>query len=354
MPGSTTRTKTRSRDSINYNALQIVPFTTIAASIGAGVANTTVQDTIYLPFTCKIMGAYAGYTAIGAATGTHQFNVVTGTGTYMTAVGTSATTTLVVGGTVHTGDVLTANIFIPNTLLQTVGVPGIQTGVLGNPPVAGATQFTATYTVQSTDTTLTLAATGLAKAINSLPGLNDLIFANNTTGTINLTALSAAITSANNTLFNSISYTAGVTGTSATTTLTASGTLSGGTATTGVTPGVNDLFEYQGALVTPIVGGGTNTGSGITFYNGYNIAPAGTPLFNSDIALFAPPQGQNPWFASNFDVIYQQGQALTLRVTTPASTGSISNLRVNLAVVPFDIAPSYSQFNTFDPHQEIQ
>ncbi len=348
MPGSTTRTKTRARDAIGYNALSVIPFDNVAAP-GSSAAPATVQARLVLPVSCKIMGATIDQQATTMVTsGTSTFNIVAGLGTYETAAGAYATTFATAAGTIHTGDLITLLFGIPNALVQSVGGPVFQTGVLGYPPVAGAQQIPFTYTVKSTDTTATILANSISQAFNALQNsiLPDIIFANTSgaSGVVNFTALQAG------TAQNSITLTSSVTGTGATTTFAVNASpLAGGTATTGVVAGVNDQFEYVSS---------------------YNFAPASylagalsaTPIFNTDMPLFNQhgitgningSPGNNVYWSSNFDVIYQQGTIMTLRLTTPAANPP-TFVKAALLLMPFDVVPvCFGGFTTFDPHNDI-
>ena len=348
MPGSTTRTKTRARDAIGYNALSILPFDTVAAP-GTSAAPATVQARLVLPISCKIYGATIDQQAAAmVTTGTSSFNIVAGAGTYETAAGARATTFGTVAGTVHTGDVITLLFSIPNALVQAYGGPVFQTGLLGYPPVAGAQQIPFVYTIKSTDTTATIAANSIAQAFNALQTsiLSDVLFANTSgaSGVVNFTAMQAG------TAANSIGLTSSVSGTGATTTFAINATpLAGGTATTGVVTGVNDQFEYVGA---------------------YNFAPASylagalsaTPLFNNDMPLYNQngitgntngSPGNNSYWSDNFDVIYQQGTLMTLRLTTPGANPP-TFVKASILYVPFDVVPvAFGEFTTFDPHNNI-
>ncbi len=346
MPGSSTKTKDRGRDSIRYNSLSILPFDVIATP-GTSVASSTVQSTIILPCSCKIYGAslYQTNTSM-VTTGTSTFNIVAGTGTYETAAGAYATTFGTAAGTIHTGDVITLTFGIPITLSQSVGGPVSQTGLWGFPPVGGLINLPFTYTVKSTDTTATILANSIATSFNAQQNsiLPDLLFANTSggSGVVNFTALQAG------TAQNSITLTSAVTGTGATTTFAINASpLAGGTATTGVVTGVNDQWEYVAA---------------------YNFAPAGsgalgaTPIFNTDMPIFngngitgsiAGGPGNNSYWSTNFDVIYQQGSALTLRLTTPAANAP-TGVKAMVLYVPFDVVPvAFGGFTTFDPHNDI-
>ena len=66
-----------------------------------------------------------------------------------------------------------------------------------------------------------------------------------------------------------------------------------------------------------------------------------TPLV---VATADLPVGATP---TEPDVIYPAIGLLTLRVVTPGATGSLTNLRVTLALVPVDGFPSDPNVNTF-------
>jgi len=331
MPGSTTRTKSRVRDSAVFNSLQFETIGPVAA-IGAAVTGATVQAQIILPCSAKIYGAMPTYTAIASILGTHFFNIVTGSGTYETTNGTIATQSLTVAGPV-TGNVLTWSVAIPQSILLALGIQPI--GFAGSPGIAtvanGNVQFNFSYTVKSTDTTATILAASMIAYMTATLGFNAVLFANQAAGVITIGSFNTG------TQYNSITTT-GASSTGATTIAFGGATLAGGTATTGYTAvGTNDLFEYTGANV---------------------FAPPGTPVFASDMALVEPApgtmtQGQNPYVPASYDVIYPQGTVLTLRAVTPASTGSITNLGVTLLLACFDVKPPQPTYNSFVPQLDI-
>lgn len=74
-----TKGKQHSPTSVGFDQLSVESFDTVA-TIGAGVANTTVQAVVPCATNFKILRASVAYTAIAAATGTHKVNVVVGTG----------------------------------------------------------------------------------------------------------------------------------------------------------------------------------------------------------------------------------------------------------------------------------
>jgi hypothetical protein len=77
-----------------------------------------------------------------------------------------------------------------------------------------------------------------------------------------------------------------------------------------------------------------------------NVAAGGASVFATPLALVTAdlPAGATP---SEPDVIYPSIGLLTLRVVTPAGTGSLTNLRVTLAIVPVDGFPGDNNVNTF-------
>lgn len=86
-----------------------------------------------------------------------------------------------------------------------------------------------------------------------------------------------------------------------------------------------------------VVGNGAEGSVGTTDTN----AAAGTIVFSTDQALSGgtadTPQLYIP---TNWDVIYPTQSLLTLRAVTPASTGSLTNLKVLLFVKFLDPTPS--------------
>lgn len=354
MPGSSTRTKTRSRDSIVFNALDLIPLTNLA-SITTAQAPTVIQDGFNLPMSAKILGAAVYYASIGAPDGTYTFNIVAGTGTYETAAGTYATNFGTAGGTVQTGDVITFLFTVPQILLTAVGAPTLQPGLLGYPPVAGSQQIPFVYIVKATDTTATVLAASIIAAFNgSKNAVADVIYAWGAgTAVVNFTTLqtgNAATTPAHVPVLpaaadeNAITWVASVTtnptpgSPAATTTFVVNAlTFAGATDTTGVVVGVNDQFEYTGK---------------------YNYAPAtsaalgATPIFNSDMPIFLNVPGGMCYWSSNFDTIYQQGTTITLRMTVPA-TPTLTNFKVVILAFPIDVLPQTPTFYTFDVHNDI-
>ena len=71
--------KNRANTAIVFDTLNFSDFDTIA-SLGAGVANTTVQARLLLPQRFKIFKVGVVYSAVGS--GTHAFNIVVGPGAY--------------------------------------------------------------------------------------------------------------------------------------------------------------------------------------------------------------------------------------------------------------------------------
>lgn len=320
MPGSETKAKGRTPGQLGFNNATYLPFDNVAA-IGASVVGTVIQASLPLPSTCKIYGAMAAYTAIAATTGTHFFNVVLGNASYETTNGALATVSGTVAGAIHTGD----------TIVMTWSVSAALVGSVGGPTPASPIIFTVSYQVKSTDTTATLVATGLAGAFNGTEILNALFFANTAAGVVNFTSIGCG------TIYNGVTFTAIVTGTAVTTTFTASGTTASGTNNTGY------------ATIGP-----NNT---VPIGEGPSFAAQGTPIFDTDQALFALApgttlQGQFPYTTYDFDTLYPQGSVLSLRAITPAG-GSITNFKVGLLVSPYDPINSHPNVTAFDPNQDI-
>ena len=339
MPGSTTRAKTRSRDSVHFNRIKTLIFDRIA-SVPISQVPGTVQSALMLPCTCKVVGAAAFYTSIGATNGTFGFNVVAGTGTYETTPGGRGIVNITMG-TPHTGDLISFVFQVPNALLTANGVPTTYSGILGVPVSPNSTTMVFPYQVKSTDTTATILATSITQAFNgsqfnsilTTSPINDILFAWNVASSlVSFSGLQASTT------LNSIGVTTIVTGAGATTTASVgTPTITGGSNTTGVVPGVNCTFEYTGV---------------------YPFAPAGsgtlgaTPIFNADMPFFTPVVGNSVYWPSNFDVLYQQGSIMTLRLITPTGAPLV-NVKIKLLVSPFDVAPPNPTFPTFDVHNEI-
>jgi hypothetical protein len=349
MPGSSTRTKMRVRESIHYNRFLKLDFDLIP-TVPVSQVPATIQAAIMLPVSCKILGAAIYYGTIGLVSGATRFNIVAGVGTYETVAGLYGAD-IVTFGTPHTGDIVTLFFQIPNALLTANGVPTSYTGMLGNQVNPNTTTLPFAYQVQSTDTTATILAASIATAFNGATSqvifmtppnnsvANDIVFAYATGATVSFGALQPGNSAATTALVNSIGITSSVTGTGATTTASvANPTITGATTTTGVTLGINDMFEYTGQYIFAPAGSGTL---------------GATPIFSSDMPLFAPSVGSNVYWSSNFDVIYQQGSIMTLRLTTPGITAG-TNFKAKMLIMPVDVAAPNPTYNTFDPHNDVQ
>lgn len=69
------------------------------------------------------------------------------------------------------------------------------------------------------------------------------------------------------------------------------------------------------------------------------VSPAGTVVFSSDLALSGSADVPTVFNVDNtnggvFDALYETGSLLTLRCVTPATTGSLTNLKVALFLKP--------------------
>lgn len=76
------------------------------------------------------------------------------------------------------------------------------------------------------------------------------------------------------------------------------------------------------------------------------LAAGGNIVLSTPLALVTAdlPAGATP---TEPDVIYPAVGLLTLRAVTPGATGSLTNLRVTLAIVPVDGFPTDPNVNTF-------
>lgn len=95
-----TYAKAHALDAIVFDGASMQDFDNVA-SVGAGVANTTVQARLPVPQACKIYKVVANFSAIGSG-GAHSFNIVVGTGAEG-SVG-SVDTNAIAGTTVFQGD----------------------------------------------------------------------------------------------------------------------------------------------------------------------------------------------------------------------------------------------------------
>lgn len=251
-------------------------------TVGAGFVASTISDLFPIPGRVKIPKIAIACSAISTTDGSITANIVVGSGSYDTAaVQASGTYTL-------TGTPTNAN-----TNTYTIG---------GHAVVSN----------QATANSLSQQATADANAINADGTVGALVHA---------TAVGAVIT---------IKYNEyGTSGNGVTTTGTSSGgdtvtanqaSLTGGVAATGITVPQNDNSSSSGFCT--------------------NVAPAGSALFAQDIPFnttvfpglttgsggFSAPLGLIPTFP---DAVFSQlNGPLTLRLNTPAGTGSITQLVV--------------------------
>jgi hypothetical protein len=91
----------------------------------------------------------------------------------------------------------------------------------------------------------------------------------------------------------------------------------------------DDTGRYVGATAVTIPGGIPSV----------SVAAAGQSLWAADQTLLAVADTPTVFIPTNYDGIIEQGTLLTLRVVTPASTGSISNLKVQFVTVVVDPYP---------------
>ena len=101
----------------------------------------------------------------------------------------------------------------------------------------------------------------------------------------------------------------------------------------------DDTGRYVGALAQANPGG----------FPPVQVGAAGQSLFLADQGLTAVANTPTVFIPTNYDGIIEQGTLLTLRVVTPASTGSLTNLKVcfcTVVVDPYGSQPAgYSESN---------
>lgn len=291
-------------------------------AIGAGVVNTTVQDYFVTPSRLKIAAIAIYGSAFSAIDGSLKFNIVVGPGAYETLAPVAASGIFTLTGVPTTGD--TNNYLINNVLVAVA---------------------------QTTGNTLAAQATADAAAITALTGTT-LVTAVESGNEVVVTANTAG--AEGNFIATSASTTGGVT-------IRPNQTfLVGGSDASGVVPVANDnqqMYAYNQAssangVQNQLVGGG----SGITT----NFAVPGQALFASDVlinplntplilttggsAVFGDiptAEGLQTLVAS--DAVFQRGQLLTLRVTTPGG-GSITNFQVVALTEPRPLnSPSHTE-----------
>lgn len=308
-----TQAKLHAPGAVRYDGWKVVAFP--AVSPGANVAGTTIQA--YLPLVTggKILYATALFSAIGTAQSAHLFNIVVGTlGAYETGASVGATQTATFGGTIAQGDTFTYTL---------AGVPILVTA----PATPTATKLAAALVAAICDNTTPIPANsvnnlvtlgGLGSGIVGIP-LNRVFGANNAAGVVTVGALCGG--GGSGTGFNSITTVCTVTSSASGTFVAGGSTLAGGTAATGITTPTTDTVNYNGV---------------------YNVPAAGNAVFGNDQVLIGAPVGSTAlrynylYHPDTWDALYPPGTVLTLRVQTPASTGTITNLIVALAMKTYE------------------
>ena len=248
------------------------------------------------------------FTAVQNINGSHAFNIVLGTGSYETGATQASQTATLAGAPNHDGTVTTT--------------------INGHAVV---------YTEVSGDTTVTILAGHVVSAINADTTANKFVFASNVAGVITLTALPLG------TAGNTITLTVATTDSGAITYVAGGATLAGGVDVSGISVPQNDNSS--------LAGGGFCT----------NPATAGQAMFATDVAInttnfpgvTAATGGSAVLIPNNFplygstDAVWPRGGVLTLRVTSPASVGSITNLVVTAVMEIQQLSPTF-------PSQEVQ
>jgi len=296
------RTINREPHGFRFDALQFHSFSSV--SPGAGVANATVQARITLPYAVKIPLVAASFTAIDELSGGHLFNIAVGEGAYDTAGAQASQTATLANVPNHDGTVTTT--------------------VNGTSVV---------YTEVGGDTTVTILAGHVVSAINANATVSALVTATNVAGVITLTAVKPG------TAGNAITLVVSTTDTS--TTYTAGGaTLAGGTNASVPTQPPSDQSDVSGtpqALGASVASGFAAAANTLFAADVALTATAGIGAPANQPALAAPTVGSGGvlrFIPSVPDAIYAAGTKLTLRVVTPATVGSITNLQVALAMLP--------------------
>jgi hypothetical protein len=306
-----TRGKGETPGALNFDALSWEGFTAIPA-VAANVAGTVIQDYLPLVTSGKIVLVTACYSAIGTPQNAHLFNIVVGTlGAYESGASVGATQT----GTVTVpvaGDVLTTTIA---GLPVPVTVPGA--------PTVTSTAAAIVAAINSTDIKIPKNPINDAAISPSFPqgisgyDLNEIFAANNAAGVVTVGSLIGGVA------FNTISFACTSTGAGGTGYAAGGSTFAGGVNATGITVPSQDTVISTGA---------------------YTPAPAGAALFAQDQVLVGAPVGSTIntgayiYQPTSWDCVFEQGTVLTLRVQTPAGTGSLTNLRIFLGFKPYDLA----------------
>jgi hypothetical protein len=290
------------------------------ASVGAGVASTTVQDYYLCASRIKIPKIMVAVSALNAVDGSITFNIVVGTGSYETGAVAATDGAVWTGTPNHDGTV-------------TVTVAG----------------HAVVYTEVGGDTSPTALMAHVATAINADGTVGPLVTATSSVGHLILTWNEKGTSGNGQTL--SVATTDSFGGTF----VVDSATFSGGAAGTAIALGANDNSSTSGVCTNP--------------------APAGVALFSQDVAFNATnfpftlnlattgittgsggvsgSQARNPQDGNTYtiagliptypDQVFEAGSSLTLRVTTPAVVGSITNMLVSadVEIQPAAGAPTF-------------
>lgn len=269
-------------------------------TIGANSNPNQVTAAFQLTTQCKIAKVGITLTGIDSLNGNDFFNLVVGFGTYETT-GAQGSGTVTLGGTPTNGDVVK------------ITLNGVEYD----------------YTGVTTGHTLTQTAAETAAFLNGIPSFAAIAYA---------TPAAAVITITSNVYSASGNYTLVASATGGHTTATASGAaLTGGTATTGFVTAANDNSYDQ------------NLPGGVGIST--NVAVQGNALFGTDVGfnasnayngttgvgwgkLATATGGYGIFVPDNYDAVYPRHLPITLRVNTPASTGSITGLCISLLCEP--------------------
>jgi hypothetical protein len=293
------------------NALCDISFGAVA-SVGAGVAQTTLQQLRTVPFNYKVRKVSVALTAIDSIAGSDLFNIVLGAGSYETAaVAASGTYTI-------TGSPATSS---NNTYT-----------------IAG----TAVVAPQTTGNTVTQQALADVIVINNNATVNNIVTARSALGVVTITANAPGAAG------NAVTTTASSSGGD---TLTANqAVLASGANASGIVLAANDNSDTYGYPTNVAAAGVSLFGADIPFNAANTIAanayayPGNTGPTSNQIgqgvpntgwgALATATGGYGIFVPTNYDAVYPAGVPLTLRAITQATIGSITNLQVTLGIVP--------------------
>jgi hypothetical protein len=265
-------------------------------AVGAGVVPTTIEATFVLPCRCKIPKINVSFTAIDSLAGTDLLNIVQGTSAAYTV------------GNVAGNDNSSTSGFCTNPAVDGDALFNINVPItVANFPNAHTTAVAATgyFTLSGIPTT----------TFSNIYGFGSLgtVTVSQTTGNtlaVQAAADAAAITAA------AIGITATSSGPQVILTATTAGSQGNFISTSASTTGGDSIFTGQ-----LLLSGGINTGGS----SGLGLIP------------------------TYYDAVYPSGAIMTLRLTTTAGTGSITNLSVSAVLIPQPLEATFPSQNIEAP-----